>query len=302
MAPWLSLLALLGAEPTAAAADPDRVVAPKIEPVRAWSTDMTDPAGLTRFHLRTTASFADATDALSGSTTWSYEARGHVRLTRGVALSAVIPIGMTTRVDAAGVFGNIGVGLSVGGTVFEQESLLVRLAGAFDTHLPTSSGDREVRGVGLSVAALRASEPQLYLPASLSFRGRFLGEVSVGELAAAIELGLSPSVSFAEDAQGVALLFGGAGRVSYRVLPALEPFLELSATTQIAGVGEIAPPLMLSPGLRLHLADAFDPAFFVSINFVAAHAVMFGVDLAAVIRPGLETKARRARERDGFFD
>lgn len=300
MALLLPVVVLLAAQPDAA--DADRLaVAPPRETVGAWSTDMIDPAGLTRFHLRTSATFADADAAFSGSTTWAYEARAHIRLTRGVALSAVLPVGLSTRGDASGFLGNLALGLTVGGEVHREGDLAVRLGGGFDTYLPNSSADRDGRAAQLDVAASRAYEPQLYLPASLSFRGRFLGELDVGDFTVAAELGLVPTASFAEDAQGFAVLFGAASRVSYRVTSSVEPYLELAATTQIAGDGEIAPPLMLAPGVRFHLAEAFDPALFVALNFVEAHAVMFGIDLASVIRPGVETKRRRALERDDFF-
>ena len=298
---WVAVLALFAAQPAGETGD-GITAAPPREVVRSWATDMVDPAGLTRFHLTTHATFADATSAFSGDTTWAIEARGHVRLTPGVALSAVVPVGVTTRDDAYGFFGNLALGLSVGGTVHSQDTLFVRLGGAFDVYLPTASGDPVRFFEHGAVAAVRAYEPMLYLPSSLSFRGRFSGEVDVGPLAVAAELGLTPSVSLAEDAKGFALLFGLASRVSVTVVPSFEPFLELSAVTQVAGDGELAPPGLLTPGVRLHLAEAFDPAIFVSFNFVAAHAVIIGLDLATVIRPAPETAKRRKLDRDDFFE
>ena len=298
---WVAVLALLAAQPSGDAGDGTPPTPPR-EVVQSWATDMVDPAGLTRFHLTTHATFADASSAFSGNTTWAIEARGHIRLTRGVALSAVVPVGLTTREDAYGFFGNLALGLGVGGTVHTRDTLSVRLGGAFDVYLPTASGDPVRFFEHGAVAAVRAYEPTLYLPRSLSFRGRFLGEVDVGPLAFAAELGLTPSVSLAEDADGFALLFGFASRVSMAVVPAFEPFLELSAVTQVAGDGELAPPVLLTPGVRLHLAEAFDPAIFVSFNFVAAHAVIIGLDLATVIRPAVETGKRRKLDRDDFFE
>jgi len=73
--------------------------------------------------------------------------------------------------------------------------------------------------------------------------------------------------------------------LTFEAAPSFEPYLEVGAATQLFGDGEIRPPLMITPGVRLHLADIFDPALFISINPIVAPAVIFGVDLATIIRP-----------------
>ncbi len=292
MLAWLPLVLALSAQ----AEEP--LAPPELEKVRPWATDFVDPAGLTRFHLVTRTAFTSAVNA------WSYEARGHIRLTRGVALTAVLPVGLTAgreNVDAYGFVGNIALGLTVGGALLEGPGPYLRMAGGFDVYAPSSPVDEATYGERSTVAALRAYEPQLYLSRTLSFRGRVLVELDLEPVTFAAELGLVPALAIGGDRDGFGLLMSGAGRVAARLGTVFEPYLEVGATTQIAGDGEIAPPLVLTPGFRLHLAEAFSPALFVSVNFVVPEAVIIGLDLAAVVRPGPERKTR-ARERDNFFD
>ena len=95
-------------------------------------------------------------------------------------------------------------------------------------------------------------------------------------------------------------MIGATGRLSGRISEVFEPYVEVGCTPQVAGPGEIAPPFQVTPGLRLHIADLFDPAIFVSFNFIAPSAVIFGVDLASVLRPS--TKGESARHRRGGLD
>jgi len=284
---------LASATPPAAAAEPAAVAPPPLE-VRPWSTDLVDPAGMSRFHLITRAAFGDGRSANSGASAWSYEARAHVRLTEGVALSAVLPLGLVAGRGAEGAaffLGNIGAGVTVGGNLTEADKQpRFRLAGGFDVYAPTSSDDPINQDILSTVASVRSYETQLYISKALSFRLRGMGELQLDMLTLSLEVGFIPVVSLAKDADGFALLFGGIGRVSAAVTPFFEPYLEVGGATQMAGAGEVKPPLLITPGLRFHIAEVFDPALFVSINFVQASAVVVGIDLAFVIRPSREKK------------
>ena len=89
-------------------------------------------------------------------------------------------------------------------------------------------------------------------------------------------------------------------RASYAVTEVVEPFLEVSATTQLAGGGDVAPPVMLTPGARFHFAEIFSPAIFVAMNFVVPEAVIIGVDLASA--PGNRLDERRRAEAEAPDD
>ncbi len=268
----------------------------------AWSTDLLDPDGLTRFHLTTRGLFSDGAQAISGSMAWSYEARAHIRLTKGIALSGVVPISHSipeferTRI----VFGNVGIG-GVFGRQLSTDPLAIRLGGSLDLYFPTSPKP-EVGTIARDtlVTAFRAYEPQLYVPRLFSARIRAHADFTIEPLTLEGELSLIPGATIGPTAQFV-MLFSAAGRVSARLGSVFEPYLEAACAPQIAGAGEIAPPLLITPGLRLHIADSFDPAVFVSFNFVATSAVIFGVDLAAVVRPSTSAQEASAKRR-GFHE
>jgi hypothetical protein len=149
---------------------------------------------------------------------------------------------------------------------------------------------------------MRAAEPQLYVPQLLSFRGRGHVDLYLEPLFLGLDLGLVPGLTVGSGPgaeSGFVLLFSAAARVSVDLGPVFEPFLEVAATTEVAGIGQIAPPFMVTPGLRFHIADFLDPAVFASFNFVAGNAVILGIDLAAVIRGGTrQQRSSERRERD----
>lgn len=303
--PWLLLA------PATTLAEPDTVptgevgaVATRVLEVGPWSTDLLDPSGLTRFHIVSRGTFSDGDGVFTSATSMSYEARAHVGVAEGFAIGAVLPVGHVSRPGAAssGFLGNLALGATFGGTLSTRPGLTIRLGGGLDTYLPTTPEAAEGT-IGLArstVAAIRSSEPQLYVPELFSVRGRAHVDVTAGMFTGELELGLVPGGTVGRGGVFV-LLASASARGSARVTPAVEPFLEIGASRQLAGDGEIAPPLLITPGVRFHIADAFDPSIFLSLNFVEASALVVGLDLATVIRPTLGGTSRREQDPDDFL-
>ncbi|MCK6548053.1 hypothetical protein L6R52_19535 [Myxococcota bacterium] len=287
-----------------AAPDDAGAGAPIIEKMKPWSTDLLDPAGLTRFHLVTRVTFGDGRSVFSGSSTWSQEARLHLRLSDGVALLAAIPVGIVSRSGELGAhaqLGNAAVGVAFGVGSTSLDGAELRFGAGFDGYFPTASlPDDRVALPYAAVAAIRAYEPQLFIPKMLSLRARGLAEVSTDTFSAALELGLVPTFSL-RSSTAFALLLSVGGRVSAVVASGVEPFFEVACTPQVAGEGEITPPLLFTPGVRFHIAEAFDPAFFISFNAVAPSAVIFGVDLARAVRVTRGRGSERHDRTDDFL-
>jgi hypothetical protein len=274
-------LTLVSAEPEPAPPPPTPVL----------SSELLDSKGLNQFHLATRVTFADSDSAFSSSFIWAYEARTQVRIIDGLAVHAIAPFGLFKRGEGTeAYFGNLTLGLGGGGEVLGG-AVSLRLGGGIDGHLPTSSGGDSPEGAS-ALAAIRAYEPQLFVPKLGAVRGRGSVELAVGDFRAQAEISIIPA--FTTKKTEVLFLIGGALRASY-MLGAVEPFLELGGATQVAGPGDIAPPFLLTPGVRFHVADLFDPAIFVSFNFVEGSAVIFGVDLALAFRP---SNKKKSSERD----
>jgi len=270
---------------------------PPLAELGVWSTDLIDRDGLSRFHFVTRATFSDGESPFSGASAWAYEARVHVRLLQGVALSAVVPVGLVLgHGDNRLLFGNVAAGVTVGGKIADAGDFRLRIGGGFDTYAPTSSGDPEAAAELGLVASLRSYETQLFIPQTLSFRFRAFVEASQDRFTFSAEAGLVPAISLARREQGVTTLFAGAIRANMAVSAFFEPYIEVGGSTALGGVGDVHPPLMFTPGARFHIADVFDPAVFVTFNFVAGSAIMFGVDLASVTRP-MHQKRDRMRIR-----
>ncbi len=281
----------------------DATLGPRVEPVRAWSAELLDPAGLTRFHLTTRATFSDGDSVFSDSSAAAYEARAFFRFTPGISASIVAPVGVRTA-DAGNhaAFGNVGLGFIIGGILSEGPGKLFRLAGGFDAYLPTATlaDDGGVAQRYSAVPAIRSYEPMLYVPKLFSMRVRGHVDVTIESFTAELELGLVPGFDL-RDEGGALLLFSAAVRGSFQ-LGAVEPFLEIANTRQIAGDGAISPPLLITPGVRFHIADIFDPAIFFSLNFEEPAAVIFGLDLATVLRPQSKAKRQEKADHDDFLD
>ncbi|MEQ9500915.1 MAG: hypothetical protein RIT81_28860 [Deltaproteobacteria bacterium] len=284
----LPLLALVLATPPALAqtATVDATEAKKQPPRPAvgWSTELLDPIGLTRFHLTSRGIFASRTG-------FGVEAKVQFRVADGVALSATLPFAID---ESDGTVGNIAAGFTWAGTSGDHAQGF-DFGGGLDVYLPVAGKNV---GNGL-IAALRAYEPMLYVPDLFSFRTRGYAAYRTPQFFAALELGLVPAFSL-EGEGGTSFLLSAAGRVG-ATLGAVEPFLEVAAAPQIAGDGEIAPPLLVTPGVRFHIADIFDPALFVSFNFVEASAIIVGLDLALAFRPGEKDRLEKSYE-DDFLD
>lgn len=286
---WISLALLLAAQAELEAT----VDAPPLPPLPTWSTEQLDPSGLTRFNLVTRATFADGQGPFSSSSAWSTEIRAQIRARPGLVFSGALPLGITSGYESSTrlVVGNLALGGSFGGAVIDTPELVLRIGGGIDAYLPTAPASDTTRGALLLLGAFRGYEVQLYLPRTLSFRGRLHVEASVGALNFGGEVGLVPAISLPRGDQGLTMLLGGAARAGIG-LGVAEPYLELSGATALGGIGDVAPPLQLTPGVRLYLFEVFQPAIFVSFNFVAADAVLFGVDLASALRPASKSRDR----------
>ncbi len=257
---------------------------PPPRPAIGWSGELVDPIALTRFHLTTRGVFAN-------KTAFALEGRAQLRITEGFALSATLPIAIG---DSDGGLGNLSAGATFA-TTFGDHATGVDVGGGLDVYAPTATANV---GDGL-VAALRAYEPMLYVQDLLSFRARGYFAYRTPDFHAALELGLVPGF-YLEGSGDAVLLLSAAGRVG-ATLGVFEPYLEVGAAPQIAGVGEIAPPLLVTPGVRLHIGEIFDPALFVSFNFATASAVIVGLDLAVVIRPSERNRLEKSYD-DDFLD
>lgn len=260
--------------------------------------DRLDPFGISHFHLVTRGMFKNGS-------AWSAEGRVRVRLTDGVAIAAVVPVGVragSTDADTQAFAGNVALGVSFGGLLSEGSGTQLDAAGGLDVYLPTapSSEDRGVLIARSTVAAIRSSEPQLYIPRLFAARARGHFGVTIDRFNAQVELGLVPGGTVDRDGVFV-LLASFAFRTSVH-LGVLEPFLEADCTPQIAGDGDISPPWWITPGVRLHLADSFQPALFASVNFVESSAVIVGLDLAGMFRPAKVTAREDRDDRDDFLD
>ena len=263
-------------------------VKPEQEVVGPWATDLLDPRGYTRYGVTTRATFSDGRAPFSGAMAWAMEGHLQLGLTEGWAISGVLPFGLVHRPGAPteAFIGNIGVAVSAGGIAHDGASWVVRWAAGLDVTAPTAGqpADERVVAVRSTVAAIRGTAPHLFVPRLFSVYARGHVDATYDVFTGDLELGLLPGGTVGEG--GAIVLLGAAvGRVSARVTETLEPYLEAGVMSQLAGAGELAPPLWVTPGLRLHIAEAFDPAIFVSFNFVAASAVVIGVDLAALSRP-----------------
>lgn len=279
--------------------DPAVASAPAFAGTRL-AVELMEPLGTTRGQLLTRGLFSDGDAVFTSETAWTAEGRFHFALTPNFGLTGALPFGFVSRAARKRVFiGNVMVG-GAGGThidlvdpVSSPTPIRLRLGGGIEAYLPTAPSSNATTLAGVSLAAaMRGYEPQLFVPDLFSGRVRGQLSLSVGDLTAQAELSLVSGATIRGKTEGV-FLIGGAMRASYLVTPLVEPFLELAGTTQVAGTGQIRPPFMITPGVRLHITPNFSPAVFLSANFVAAKALMFGIDLAAMAT-NLPSPKRRA--------
>lgn len=301
--PGALLLSLIALAPAIARGQAAELVDDDLErPPPTISSELADLAGYSRFHLVARATFSDGESTFSDASTSSYEARLHVRLTEGLALATTIPFGLLVLPGAENqlVFGNFSLGVAGGfGVPLAGEGRRLRIGGAFDVYAPTAQDPAEDLPAGVAqaaVAGIRSLEPQLYLGDLMTFRARVQAALAIERFRAGLELGLAPGFNFDDDAE-LFMWLSVALRGSAHLTPALEPYLELGSAIQVAGPGDLSPPFLVTPGLRVHLGG-FHPAVFVSFNFVEAEAILFGIDLAGVVVPSPRT---RGEEIDDFF-
>lgn len=259
------------------------------------SLGMLDPNTYSGGQFVTRVSFAEGTDAFSGSSTWAHELKVNLSIGDGVGFRAVLPIGhIQPRRGDDGFVGNVALGMLGGFDIAD----VVQVGIGVDAYLPSSPSvpitSSPRRGL---ISVLNPYEPQLWVPRLLSTRGRLLVGHTKGPFHAGAEFGATLGTTV-ETPRSTVVLISGSALVSYTFRRRLEPFLEVAGTTQIAGTGQIDPPFMITPGVRLHASDFFDPAFFMSFNFVQGSAIIFGVDLAFVARPNITKDRERLDDMD----
>lgn len=270
------------------------------------STDLLDPSGRMRTHLTSRVTFSDADQVFSPGSVWSFELFTAIRLTRGLALTAVLPFGFHAPSPGEDrlFFGNLRLGVEGGGFFRFATDDVARSApklgfgGALDIYAPTtpsarSSGDLERTGaVQASTAALRgirAYQPELYLADTMAFRARGHLQLAVGPFTGEVELGLSPAFTL-ESRSRFMMLLGWAARASFKGYHHLEPYAEIASSLHLGGAedrsrplhDDLSTPVLLTLGARAHLGG-FDPALFVALNLDQG-GIIFGLDLAGAVR------------------
>lgn len=271
------------------------------------STELIDPAGHSRFHLVSRATFSDGESVFSDDSLWTFEARAHVRVLPGLALSATLPFGFAalSGLEREFYFGNFSLGVAGGGTIHLGEPSAtpgprLHLAAGADVYAPTApepdEEDLSLRVAQGGVAGTRALEPWMYLSNLMSFRARAQVGLSIDVVTASLEVGLVPAFTLDTSAELV-LWTSFAGRVSALPSDALEPFVELGSAIQLSGPGDASPLFQVTPGVRLHLGG-FDPAIFVSIPLSEPTGLIFGVDLAGAFVPSRRASGEGV---DDFF-
>lgn len=265
-------------------------------PVPRYSTELIDPGGSSRLQVVGRMMFSDGDSVFGGVAVQSYEIRLGIGITDGLALNANVPVGLLSPPgdgDSESFVGNFSLGGSYGFGVLEQPGMNLDLAGALDVMFPTSPRPDSANLIlaQIMVASIRAYEPQLYLPQLLSFRFRTQAELDIDALALTVELALSPGVTTGEESDFI-MLFGVTGRASYLIGRTVEPYLEMGAALDVAGPAPIRPPMLITPGVRFHIGEIFDPSIFMSFNFVQAPQILFGFDLAGALRPSDGKKDR----------
>lgn len=311
----LFLLAPLGAQAQTnfEDSDPEAFTVKQTKPGSAYAStrlgiDLAEPDGASRLQFISRGIFSDGDAVVSSNAAWSAEARFHLAMNKRWGITGVLPFGIArTTADARIFFGNAALGAAGGGFIDLVDPLStatpvrLRLGGGIDAYMPTApTGSPFTVTSAALVAALRSYEPQLYVPNLTALRARGQAGLSVGPLTAQLELNVVPGILLDGDNEAI-MLFGGAARAAYLIDGTWEPFLELAATTQVVGPGQIKPPFMITPGLRVHVSPTFKPAFFMSMNFVAAKAVIFGIDLAVASGLKRASEVRSGAQDPGDF-
>ncbi len=304
----LSFCWLLGVPSAALAQDVNLLEEGGIRGVRApnISTELLDPTARTRFHLTTRFTFTDDRKTFSDSALTTFEANAVVRIIEGLGISFGLPFGLDAPKPGNDqlFLGNIHIGVE-GGTVIlfnpkktdDPAAPRLGVGGAFDLYAPTARGfenrDEEADRIAL-VRDICSYDPELFLERTAAFGFRGHADFSISIVTAELELGLTPAVT-ADEAADFLMLLGWAGRIAVRPIDALEPFLEVGSSVQIAGDPlhghDLDTPVRLTLGLRGHFG--LDPALFVSID-LGRGGVLFGIDIAAAFRT--ESRERSLRD------
>ncbi len=263
-------------------------------PLGPLSSELLDGAAVTRIDL-VARGLLGTTAASEGASAWTLDARVAMRVAEGWAARVVVPVGVSSPSagDARVLLGNVSLGGQFVTTLFADDAVRVRGAAALDLYLPTSAEPDTLRPAwDQAVPGMRGYEPQAFLPQVFGGRGRVGADVTIGALTTALEVGLSPLGAGFDRPQ--ALLLGTVGaRVGAR-LGIFEPYAEVALTGALAGPGDVAPPVFVTPGVRAYVAEAFAPAFFVSIS-PATSAFVFGLELSVPVRPPTSGEAAQIK-------
>lgn len=309
--PWrigLGLLTLTTLGPAARAQASVEVPLEVTSP--SLALELLDPRGQSRFHLISRASFDDGEKTFSQTSIWSFEARANIRIRPGLSLSATLPFGLWVPKpgqEKKFLLGNLSLGLAGGfrlllGTATDRPAPRLFFGGAFEVYAPTAphpDDDPRMLMAEASIARSRAYEPQLYLSDRLWFRGRGLIGLEIWRVNAEAEIGIVPGIVLAKSSK-LEMYVSAAGRLRVVLWPEVEPFIEAGTALAIKNIEENT-PFMLTPGIRFHLSNTFDPAIFASFSLSDGPSrILFGVDLAGALRVSRSDGAD-ARSTDEFL-
>ena len=205
-------------------------------------------------------------------------------------------------------FGNAAVGVVSGRrlrlamSAAPAASVTVDVGGSFELHVPSAPRARPgpLATTMTLMAAMRGYDVQLYLPRMFSGRVRGFAAARFDALRVSAELSVTPGTTVGQGSSR-ALIAGGAVWASYGLTSGIVPFIELAGAAELLGAVDVQSPFTVTPGVRLHIAEAFDPAVFVSFNFDRDRAIVVGLDLARASRENAWF-ARRESFDDGFIN
>lgn len=283
------------------------------------SADLLEPSGRSRFHLTTRMSLARNNDSLDGPLAMTFVPKFWVSVLPGLAVGAVIPLGLTELPGSDQFFlGNVRLGV-MGGTFVPlsradggDRGPRLHFAGAFELLIPTLTPpdqlcDRQGLCIGPERArALHAFDRELFFPDTLLARPRAQLAFGYRGFRIGVEGALAAGAYIDGSTEGEAvMLIDFATRVSYDILDQVEPFLELQTSRTLVHPDGIVPPsafdpdntpLQLSFGARVYVGE-LSPSLFATWDSVRS-IVFFGLDLTGVLR----TTTGQRRDDNVFID
>ena len=263
------------------------------------------------FSFKARALLSGAGRLVARPSAWSLEGRLFAPATDDLTLAITLPLGLydpgVPELRRA-FFGNAAIGMVSGRQLQLPLSsgattrLPVDVGGSFELYVPSAPRRRPgpLNTTMTLMAAMRGYDVQLYLPRMFSARFRGFAAARFEALRVSAELSLVPGTTVGSGSGGT-LFVGGSAWAGYEVTQNVVPFVEISGAVEAIGATDVEAPFTITPGVRLHVANAFDPALFVSLNFARDRVIVLGVDLARASREN-EWFARRQSFDDGFLD